>query len=94
MTPLSVLTDMSGSGPGQRASGLSGSDPASSGGSDRISQSGLALQPRGCPLAGRQTGHGGTAGWDWTQGCSSTGVPVRQVAANSRRKHRAAEWKV
>lgn len=66
MTHFSVLTDMSSSGPGQWASGLSGSDSASSGGSDWISQSGLALQPCGGPQAGRQTGCGGRARWDWT----------------------------
>lgn len=58
---LCVLTDVSGSSSGQQSTGSPGSGPAPAGGSDRISQLGLALQPSGGPQVGRQRDQGGRA---------------------------------
>lgn len=56
----SVLTDTYSSGPGQQDSGPSASDPASSGGSGQIPESGLALQPSGGLQADQAGGDGRT----------------------------------
>lgn len=54
VTTSSVLTVMSGSGPGQRVPGPVAPDPASPGASERVPEPGLALQPGGGVQAERQ----------------------------------------
>lgn len=77
-----IVTGVSSPARDQWSSRSSSSGATPPGGSESVSRPGLALQPRGGPQAA-----GTIRAWR----SRNAGVPVRQVAANSRRRRGAAE---